>query len=177
MKTEERNKILEGAKEAFFLAMLDGYAGGENRLSTKITSNNGYTKTVTFVHGDYIVKDEWHTNPESDHSAGTTLISYQDKPIWWMSYGDHYPEGAIPFLKSAMAKAYEQKLFLGGRGPTKVIAPKYKINDLNFYLVYKNDWSGDFQSFKGHEKIFQNPRIGYDPELIGHHQYFGMSLL
>jgi hypothetical protein len=181
MTEQEKSAILAGAQNAFFEAMLDGYAGGENRKSVKTELNNGHTKRVVFQdeenHPGYIVEDEWDIHPNSDQSAGTTRILLQGGPVWRMSYGGHYPKGAIPFLKSAMAKAYERKLFLGGRGMDKVISEHYEVNELRFYLVYINKWNGDFQSFNGIEEIFQNPLIGYDPELIGCHQYFGMALI
>lgn len=181
MTTKERDKILEGAKEVFFAAMLDGYAGGENRKSVKTLFHNGYTKKVAFCdpenHNGYVVIDEWHTNPDSDRSAGTTLITFLGDPVWWMSYDGEYLEGAIEFLKRALKKAYERKLFLGGRGLASVLSERFSLNGLTFKLGYKNVWDGDFQSFSGTEKIFQHPLAGYDPEPIGYHRYCGQALI
>lgn len=183
MSPELKAEILEGAKAAFFEAMIDGWVGGENRRSKETKTADGHT-IIEYVteDGKFRVVDDFITTRLSDKSAGTTTIFFKEEgglqtPVWWMSYGGHYPEGAISFLKSAIAKAYERKLFLGGRGLAKVISTRHEVNELKFHLIYINKWNGDFQSFNGVEEVLQNPLVGYDPELIGYHQYFGMSLL
>lgn len=164
MPTTNREEILKGAEEAFFLALLDGYAGGENRKSTKVKTNNGHTTTVTFVHGDFVVKDEWHTHPGSQKSGGSTLITHKDFPVWLMSYQGEYQGEAIPFLKAALRSSYEKKEFNGGRGPMKV--PFGNIID------YSNNWGGNFEKFEGREEV-----LSYITKLLGFHEFFGMALI
>ncbi|OHB15219.1 MAG: hypothetical protein A2431_01940 [Candidatus Zambryskibacteria bacterium RIFOXYC1_FULL_39_10] len=182
MTPEMRVQILEGAKSAFFEAMIDGYVGGENRRSVKVKDDDGYTTiTYTTEDGKYKVEDRFCTNPFSDEAAGTTTVFCRFAliwaPVWWMEYSGHYTEGVIPLLKSALTKAYERRLFLGGRGLARVDDKSYVSNDLKFNLTYTNTYHGDFSSFDGTEKIIQNPLDGFDPETIGYHKYSGMSLL
>ena len=77
MTPEMRVQILEGAKSAFFEAMIDGYVGGENRRSVKVKDDDGYTTiTYTTEDGKYKVEDRFCTNPFSDEAAGTTTVFF-----------------------------------------------------------------------------------------------------
>lgn len=175
MTPEQRAEILKGAKEAFFAAMLDGYCG-EKKKSQVIPANNGHTKIVRFVHGLYIVEDEWDTNPESNFSGGATRIFLTTGtewfPVWRMSYQGLYPESAIPFLKRTLRKNYKKKIFLGGRGPKNVVTS---------IMLYQNSLRDDspklgFAEFAGEEKIYRRAeRFSY--ECLGYHKYFGMALI
>ncbi|MFA6269748.1 MAG: DUF5680 domain-containing protein [Candidatus Paceibacterota bacterium] len=161
--------ILKGAKAAFFEAMLDGYAGGENRKSIKTSGNDGYT-TITYTTEDskYRVVDRYCTTPLSDWSAGTTTIFYRVNliwvPVWWMEYNGFYYKNVIPFLKSAIRQSYEMEIFNGGRGPAR-------YNDSG--IEYNNIWSGDFERFLGREEIEDK----LNGELLGFHSFSGRSLL
>lgn len=173
MTNEEKTVILEGAQKVFFEAMLDGYAGGENPKSTKTIWHDGYT-TITFINGDFKVVDHYCTTRHSDKSAGTTTIFHSENciwvPVWWMSYGGHYPKAVIPLLKAAMRANYERGVFNGGRGPSSFPVPTGQEK-----VVYTNHFYGDFASFNGEEFIssFKPNKVGR----IGFHKYFGMSLL
>ncbi len=169
MTAKERERILKGAKEAFSLAMLDGYVGDEDRKSVKTKSNNGYTTTVAFIHEDYTVKDEWHTNPNSNKSSGSTIITFHERPIWQMFYSGEYPEEFIAFLKIALKKQYSNKRakFVGCRGPECF----RKGN-----LEYENEGDGNFSRFWGRESIRQNI-CTQDWEEVGYHEYSGMALI
>ena len=121
MEEAQKMKILEGAQKAFFEAMLDGYAGGDNRKSAKVKGEDGYTTiTYTSKDGECKVVDRYCTTPLSDKSCGTTTIFYENGsvwvPVWWMSYGGRYPKRVIPFLKESLKWAYEMRDFCGGRG-------------------------------------------------------------
>ncbi len=180
MTSEDRVKILEGAKEAFFQAMLDGYAGGENRRSIKVKSNGGCTTSVTFVFGDFIVKDEWHTYPNSIYSFGSTLITYLGKPVWMMSYGGWYNDEAINFLKKVLAVSYRAAEFNGGRGPYTYEIPYMDENNplLRFRLMYRNESEGVFWSFRGNEYVYRQevPDIA-GSKTLGHHHFFGGTII
>ncbi len=172
--------ILEGAKRAFFLAMLDGYAGGQNRISIKSRSNKGETKTVTFVHGDYIVKDEWHTHSGSPLSFGSTLVTFEGKPAWYMSYGGWYKEEVIDFLKMAIAENYKTGRFDGGRGPRefekKFSSPTDPFNP--YYLKYVNRWEGTILSFRGDEYVYRREEPDVQGSIMhGTHHFFGGTML
>ena len=165
MNTQERAGILAGAEEAFFLAMMSGYAGSKNEGSTKTVSNNGCTKSVKFVHGLYLVDDTWHTNPNSDKSAGTTTISHEGIPVWWMCYGGQYTKETVAFLKRALRETYAQKKFVGCRGP---------LYFRDGIMVYENgfDQSQSFEGFSGDEIVFNDSK-----GILGTHKYFGMALI
>lgn len=165
MTNEEKTVILEGAKQAFFKAMLDGYAGGKNRKSFKTKTPDGYT-VIIFEDGEFMVEDRYCTTPHSDKSTGTTTIFFRNVAVWWMSYGGHYPKKVIPFLKEALKQAYEKGEFYGGRGPG--------VSMGNGMLYTNNLAYGNFKKFRGVETIHKSSRIG---KLLGFHEYFGMSML
>jgi hypothetical protein len=168
----DREMVLNGAKKAFFEAMLAGYANATGEPVSglvKTKSENGCEKTLTFTVGDYVVQDHYVVTPLSDYSAGTTTIFYKSFPVWLMAYGGYYPKDAIPFLKEALAKAYKMSQFLGGRGPEAYV-------ETSVGLEYNNTFvSGDdsFLWFEGHEYIWSKG-VG---KALGTHKYFGMSLI
>jgi hypothetical protein len=155
-------QILKEAQIVFFEALLEGYAGKTKSIK-KITSPNGY-KTLTFSKGDFTVLDMYCVTPYSDCSCGTTTIFYKDKPVWWMSYGGEYPKKVILFLKKVLRQSYEVGEFNGCRGRKNVCFGSY---------LYMNHFVGDFSFFQGEEKIFEEKK----GEHLGHHRYFGMSLI
>lgn len=179
MTNIEKSQILERAKEVFFKAMLDGYAG-DKKMSTNTISPDGY-KTIEFIDGEFRVVDRYCITPLSDYSAGTTTIFFKGSdeswvPVWWMSYGGVYPKGAIQFLKMALQKAYVTEQFCGGRG-LENFQSKISVDGFQVTLEYRNVFEGNFVDFEGVEEILQIPLPGYEPEKIGYHEYSGMSLL
>lgn len=158
----EKDWVLQGGVFAFFAAMMKGYAGDGTDAVKTITSDGG--TIIEFVSAEYKVVDRYYTTPNSPYSVGTTMIYFENIPIWWMSYGGFYQDRAIPFLKAALGKTYEARTFLGGRGPRTYVGEG---------LCYENIFTGDVHNFKGREEIRnQNPY-----ELLGFHEYLGMSLL
>jgi len=176
----DRITILEEAKEVFFKAMQDGYAG-DCKKSVKTLSNNGNTKTITFTDGDYKVVDEWHTNPDSDLSSGTTTIFHKDRPIWWMSYCGKYPKDVIPFLKQALKKTYERGEFNIGRGAQSYEGPLVGDKRMHYSCTKTINEFCDFQRFNGIERITEITGSLNDPARngfqLGYHQIMGMSLI
>ncbi|KKR29828.1 MAG: hypothetical protein UT61_C0021G0019 [Candidatus Woesebacteria bacterium GW2011_GWA1_39_8] len=174
MTPAQRDDILEGAKKAFFEAMMDGWVGEGNRRSIKTKDDDGYV-TITYEteDGKYKVVDRYCTTL-SDRSGGTTTIFFRTSliwiAVWWMAYGGHYPESTIPFLKHALKENYEGRVFNGGRGPAYFPFPPCQEERL-----YTNHFYGDFTSFRGEESInsFKPNEVGR----IGFHKYFGMSFL
>jgi hypothetical protein len=155
----EKDWVLQGGMFAFFAAMLRGYFGD----SMKTTAPDRGT-IIEFVSAEYKVIDHYYTTPQSLYSVGTTMIYFKDIPIWWMSYGGFYQHEAIPFLKDALRATYEEKKFLGGRGPRTYLKDG---------LCYENIVAGDLKLFRGREEIRQqNPH-----QVLGFHEYQGMSLL
>jgi hypothetical protein len=142
--------------------MLSGYAG-DGSGSTIAKASDGY-KNIELVREDFKVVDRYCKTAYSDGSAGTTTIFFKNAPVWWMSYAGYYPEKVIPFLKTALAKEYEDNRFAGGRGPRLCVAGGF---------IYQNFYSGSFTHFKGREEIHEHENGG----LIGFHEYFGMALL
>ncbi|HEY0220813.1 MAG TPA: DUF5680 domain-containing protein [Candidatus Paceibacterota bacterium] len=149
----------------FFTAMQAGYAV-EGISKAKVIDLPGY-KEIRYEEPDLLLVDRWCVNLNSEKSAGTTTIWYQDNPVWFMSYGGHYPQSAIRLLKQALRMQYCQDVrFHGGRGP-RVVA------DRGAGLIYMNRPEvNNFSEFKGREEIFS-----IDRGWIGYHDYWGMSLL
>lgn len=177
MKKISRSSVLRGAKDAFFKAMLAGYANAKNKTSKlkvikeKRKLKNGYQKTITVKVGKFTVIDSWRTMLHSDNSFGTTVILFLDKPVWTMSYGGSYPKRVIPFLKEALWYEYKEHNFTGGRGLNyfsncATIFSKAKNN-----LIYRNTGTEDFTNFKSDESI------SYGKKVLGRHKCFGGSLI
>lgn len=166
MRRDEERAILHGAGKAFFEAMLAGYAGGEKGGGIVRIENGGGYKIIEFTSQNYKVVDRYCTTPHSKYSAGTTTILFESAPVWWMSYAGLYPETLIPFLKTALKKAYEVEEFNGGRGPRI-------LRDEESSLTYINVSTGGFHRFQGREEIHDR-RTGLT---LGFHEYFGMGLI
>lgn len=104
----------EVAKEFFFEGMLNGYAA--NIEPEKDKPKPGWDM-VEYKRGNFHLVDMWLVNPHSYNSGGTTTIHWDGLPIWIMHYGGWYHDAAIDTLRSALKLAYEERQFLGGRGP------------------------------------------------------------
>jgi hypothetical protein len=163
-------EILSLAEKVFFRAMLAGYLGGDKSKGVRMKTRdlNGNETTITYAEEDFVVIDRYYTTPGSNASVGLTLILFKGNPVWWMSYNGEYPKEVIPFLKSALAEAYREGEFNGGRG--KVVFSKHKE------FEYFNDCSGHclFQSFYGLEKIVKKENFH---NWVGYHKYHGGSMI
>ena len=88
-------------------------------------------------------------------------------PVWNMSYEGSYPKEVIPFLMEALSQAYQEKKFLGGRGP---------VHYHNLMYAYSNIIDrGDFACFSGVEAI--QPLLADSGRTIGSHRYWGQALI
>lgn len=173
---KNRSEILTGAREAFFHAMLNGWASGAREtLEADVFGSSGSKETVyitTFLYGraSFRVVDRYCVS-SAGKSAGTTTIWLQHDPVWFMSYGGAYLKEDIPFLKDALMRVYSGKQFFGGRGPTSLaqVVPHIK----NGALVYANEVEKDstFEKFRGKEAVIGPTGVR------GHHDYWGMSLI
>lgn len=150
-------------------ALKEGRAKNTEQIAISELSPFGY-KAVRWSRGrgPWLVLDSWLEVRDSLASMGFTVIgygtsAYEKQAVWCMQYGGWYREDVIPFLKSALAVNYSQRVFLGGRGPDE-----YKEGS----LVYQNHpTKNDFGDFQGEEKILD------DGALAGFHWYRGMLLL
>lgn len=157
---------LSQVRAVFFKAMKAGYA---LEGVSKATDMFGYKEIRHGDGGDLLVVDRWYTNPESERSAGTTTISYKGKPVWIMHYGGQYSKECIPFLKQALRSQYMMDKWNGGRGPSVQVCQ-------DSGLIYRNKTEiNSFTRFKGHEVILASQ--GRSTRSLGHHDYWGMSLL
>ena len=164
MRERDRVSIRRRAMKIFFKAMLAGYAGDGSGVKKEKTPD-GYRTLTWPPEGDsdgFVVVDRYCVTPQSAMSAGTTTIFFRGEPIWWMSYGGEYSPLAITTLKMALAEAYKDGDFCGGRGH----AHRFPC------FEYRNDHYGNFVSFNGRETV-RDPR-GNE---LGYHRYFGMSLI
>lgn len=179
---KNRNEILDGAREAFFHAMLCGWASGSrNAVEVEIPGSSG-SKEVTYITG-LLYEKEWfrvadrYCVSEAGKSAGTTTIWFHHDPVWFMSYGGAYLKEDLPFLKSALMRVYSEKQFFGGRGPTTIAQTLPHLKE--GVLVYANEVEKDstFERFRGKEAIIGPPIFGGSSEFRGYHDYWGMSLV
>ena len=153
---------LEKVRHAFFEAMKVGWAPLDVAISEIPIPLLPGVKMIPFVIGDFRVVDAYLTTACSEMSSGTTTIWRHDEPIWVMHYGGWYAKEVIPFLKTCLRQAYDERHFYGGRG-----RPSVKIDD----YIYENFLErNDFNDFMGQERI-----IDVFGKQYGHHWYRGMS--
>lgn len=153
---------LQGALDAFFAAMANGYA--EDAPKTAIPELPG-AKAIHFECGDYLVVDYYFTTHLSDKSAGQTMMWRRGHPRWVMCYGGWYAKVAIPFLKECLHRAYvTERRFYGGRGPFVVRGERFTYVN----TVRRNH----FEDFEGEERVSD-----FSGQDCGYHWYRGMSLL
>ncbi len=157
----------EEVMEFYFKAMMSGYIN--EILPIPVADHPGYW-LFTFVDRKrrLIFEDRWFEVPNSRFTTGTTTIYYMDNgnkiPIWIMTYHGDYHEEALPLLKEALKSAFEEKLFIGGRGKSGVKSDS---------MVYENypDARHSFTHFSGLEQI-----TSYGKSL-GRHYYEGHWLI
>ena len=173
MTGQQRRHPDEDWLQAFFFeAMQKGYASSAPR---KPFPGLPGSKCITYERERHELKlaDIWFAKPSSDSSHGVTLIWVADSLVWAMHYGGWYNRLAIPFLKRALARNYEQSIFEGGRGPTSLEGEDHTLQYLN--TVEKKG----FVSFRGHDRIIVTS-VATDfvaGEVFGEHHYFGGLML
>lgn len=178
MLPKEKEVVLKRAQKVFFKAMLAGYFGdGSDTTKTK-TADGETIITYVSIDGDFRVVDRYYTRPDSDCSAGTTTIFYQNLPTWWMSYSGEYPADIIPFLKEAVGSNYQKGIFNLGRGPSE-----YRNGDLHYHCRSNNPGTNNtFDCFSGQEVVVRfeiNKETGLRTIVkgLGFHRFIGMSLI
>lgn len=152
--------------EFFCQAMTEGWAG--NCPKVTITDLPG-SKVITFEDEDLKLVDLYFVGLDSLKSSGTTIIWYQNQPIWIMHYGGIYPKRVIPFVKRALLANYEHGRFVGGRGPRL-----YDDSIDPDYLYINQIREGDASSFSGREEVLDRKTKG---GMFGFHEYWGMRLM
>ncbi len=158
-------KIVEAVKTFFFEAMKSGYVIPVPKIPIHDLPGS---KSIPFKQGEFSLLDYYFVNPWSNSSYGTTVIWIAEKPIWVMHYGGWYKKSVIPFLKRALARNYEQSIFLGGRGPERLEGEDHTLQYLN--RVEQND----FSNFRGYEYIIAaSEQVGILGQKLGEHHYFG----
>jgi len=151
---------LREAKNAFFKASLQGWAGGAKKIS--ISELPGY-KVIIWEEDDWRFVDMYFKISNSLDSYGTTTGWFRGVPIFFMSYGGWYDEEVVPFLKQVLKISYEKGEFFGGRGPACYI-------DYEAGLVYENHQNRiSAGSFDGWEEV-RDLRSG---KRRGYHEYWG----
>jgi hypothetical protein len=154
---------LEKIRKFFFQAMLHGWASGGSKF--QIPSLPGF-KAIEYTNGTLRLLDVWSKTPESNKSSGMTTIFFENNPVWIMHYGGLYEKKASRLVKVALAEAYQKSEFFGGRGPMCVFSDVHKFFYFNAVAI------NDFERFKGREEV-----IDYDRQVLGWHDYWGMSLI
>jgi hypothetical protein len=159
----------------YFYAMLNGFAStGRKDFRTADTHTKKYyfvpsvdeCKAGGFNHG-FALEDTWTNVTGTSRSAGYTYVKFHGCPVWVMQYQGMYKKQAIPFLKLALRKAFEAKLFNAGRGPILYTNPEHEG------MVYRNSKSqGDWELFVGYEEIIDTVHN----VSLGWHQVNGMYL-
>jgi hypothetical protein len=144
-------------------AALATYAGDGKRAKTE---KKGFFD-LEYEEGDYYYRDSF-AGYLSSH--GQEIVWRKERPVWMCSYAGgmrgrytddpDFAHETFEFLKKAMRTSKKDGGFQP-RGPKNL-----KDGDWE----YKNDFSGDISTFKGHEEIT------YKGEQVFVHDYFGGTL-
>jgi hypothetical protein len=197
---------IEVVKQFFFRGMLDGYVNPnpvkfkDLQISfpfqipfppvMKFASYCLFGSKCTVYHEEidgkhFLLIDIWFSTKKSDFSGGMTLIIVDNEMVWMMNDGGHFPEEVIPTLKLALKSAYEQKLFVGGRGPAEFRNGDYLYDNV---LQHQDNNGGGMHDFYGFENIFESGteesgkinesgRINPIKYWCGQHHYHGFLLV
>ena len=167
----EKTMVPEILKAFFFEAMRHGWTSDQAQFVTK--EYDGWKeKTWVFTSPNFPnfqLIDQYRTFSNSRVSEGKKSISFSGIPVWYMVYGGWYNKQVIPFLKRALARNYNEGVFIGGRGPDRLEGEDHTLQYLN--RVQQND----FANFGGHEWIeATSPHSGMSAGTkLGEHHYFG----
>lgn len=151
----------------FFEAMLAGYAASGKLKKGTIAELPGSKLVPPYVRGPWKVTDPYLVSPVSAGSSGMTVISYDDVPVWMMTYQGEYDKKVIPCLKAALHAAYASNTFFGCRGPRRFTHGNYVY--LNVVDRVNNDFSRLFRGMEWIDTLGGKER--------GWHAYQGGSLL
>ncbi len=158
--------FLAEMEAVFFEAMSAGYAAGQKKKSILWLPVN---KTIEHKRDPWRVVDTYFVTKLGPRSGGTTVISYEETPVWMMQYLGQYEEEAIPCLKAALRAAYAEKEFFGGRGPGKFVCDGFV-----YYNEVDRSYRSNFQKsnyFKGYEEV-----RNAENKSLGWHSYQGMMM-
>lgn len=152
----------EELKDFFLEAMREGWANKPPKQRTPLLP--GY-KIIPYTKGALTLTDCYLTTPYSDWSFGSTTITYNGQPVWWMRYGGSYPEEAIAFLQESLNLTYSAGLWVAGRGPT--------IHISDDWIYFNNVADDSFSSPAGNEEIVSVKK----KRKVGYHEYWGKLLI
>lgn len=154
---------IETIEQFFFEMMPKGWISGK---TPQPIPGLPLFKGFIFSRGGLTLTDAWTTNQATKRSFGFTIIQ-ESQTLWFMTYGGTYPNEVISLVKEACDRAYDEKVFYGGRGS---LVPLFTPDGR---LKYDNNFEGNFSFFTGEESVIDNN----NNIRVGWHQYFGMSLL
>jgi hypothetical protein len=146
--------MLSDLKRFLALANKAGYASG-NRKS--LTKEKDHSTTIRFKSGFW----EFHDNYfGGEPYGGREIISYKNQPVWIMVYyglvtNSIKPEKIYPFLQKALGLFPVDYPY---RGPAIFEEDGF---------IYKNNWSGEIESFSGKEIIIKDNKEIYSASYIG----------
>lgn len=158
-------RFAQEAMNVFFLAMQADYI---NSPPTGVVTELPGSSSIEFIYGRWRLLDVYTTTRRSDMSAGTTHLWYDNIPVWMMQYMGQYQPEALPVLKRALARAYIEYQWNGGRGPAYYTDGHY---------VYENnvEKDGEFAGrCSGEEFIMRQCGGG---GILGWHRYQSIYML
>lgn len=160
--------FLAEMQDIFFEAMNAGYAAdAPKKQSISWLPDN---KTIEYKRGPWRAVDTYHVTKLGPRSGGTTIISYEETPVWMMQYFGEYEEEAIPCLKAALRSTYSRKEFWAGRGPWRFELDGFVYKNCLVNPLGLSSFAG---FFSGEEKVFNKSKGG----ILGWHRYQGGGML
>lgn len=175
-----------------------GYASGkkpikEDELLATLRIPLGF-KAYIEREGEWVYVDAY-TAGEEGCSWGFTILYYQMKPVFYMSYGGYValriceefgidPKQVTTFLRKALLSQYSRwaegkKAFLGCRGPIRFVDQELVVGD-NRRLIYHNSprRDGVIHAISGSDTINLFDPTGVErEECLYRHDYLGGLLI
>ncbi len=167
-------------KAFFFDAALYTYAGDTPKTTIR---DLPHSKVYRHSRGSFLYTDSYFTN--GDLSGGQTVIHYDEEPVWIMQYqgvcqGDD-PD-VLKFLKRVLARAYDRRVFVGGRGrnslssDSDLLPAESSRRNFSYTNEVLNEQKEPFRQFRGHERI-DEVTVEAGIRTIFWHRYQGMLLI
>ncbi len=162
---------LKRVKNFFFECMVKGWASGAEAELFSF-GYKGYQFREEKENSKLVLMDAYCVGDDGN-SSGFTSIRYDESPVLWtMYYLGEYSKEAIPILKEALLKAYQDRKFYGGRG-INLDDGKYEYcNDIGAYSQ-----KDPFLFFQGKERIEEISIGALEPDIKGWHEYMGKVLV
>lgn len=162
----------------FYKAMLSGWVSDADGTKAQKSEQ---MPGVIFYHSQEVITsnkreltfelcDSYVNDGQTGIFAGTTVITINGSPVWFMQYSGKYPPTASTVLRKALRSAYQSGSFCGGRG---IDCTEDRESGLLYRCILKRN---KFTDFCGSERVL-DIHDAKNYQQIGELEFSGRSLI